>query len=217
MGKMCDNIGMKARIAVVAAVVALACGAWTKHYSFRGGYPVGVQSGAAAARENGGASVSAGAASKQRTRVVRAEKTLAGRVTKVVDGDTVVVTPNGGRGTKVRLNRIDAPEADQPGGDKATAFLKDLVGGKQVEVKYAAHDDYGRVLGTIYFKSEKGLVDANLTMILNGWAWHYHSFKANDKIPAYAKAEQAARAAKVGLWAAENPIRPYDWRKSHKK
>ena len=30
----------------------------------------------------------------------------------------------------------------------------------------------------------------------------------------YAAAEREARAAKRGLWAADNPINPYKWRKS---
>jgi len=202
---------------VGCCALALACGAWTKHYSFSNGYPAnsGVSSSAAKSLKNGGASVSTSA--KNQTRVVSAEKSIVGKVTKVIDGDTIVVTPNGGRGKKIRMYRIDAPEKDQPCGDKATAFLKELIGGKNVEVKYSKHDDYGRILGTVFFKSEKGLVDVNLTMILNGWAWHYYSFKTNDKFPAYDKGEQAARNAKVGLWEEANPIRPYDWRQGKRQ
>jgi len=199
---------------LVAAFAVLTCGAWTKHYSFSNGYPAnsGISSSAAKSLESGGASISTTSKARQ-TKVVAAEKSIVGKVTKVVDGDTVTVTPNGGRGRKIRLYRIDAPESDQPGGDKATAFLKELVGGKNVEVKYSKHDDNGRILGTVYMKTDDGkLVDVNLTMILNGWSWHYYSFKENDKFPPYDKAEQAARKAKAGLWAEESPIRPYDWR-----
>ena len=44
-----------------------------------------------------------------------------------------------------------------------------------------------------------------------GCAWQYSHF---DKTPAYAEAEREARTAKRGLWAADNPINPYQWRKS---
>jgi len=212
---------MRLRRAILTAGVCAAVltgAAYTRHYSFSNGYPVGtgISTGSAKAVENGGASMST--ATKIRPqRVVQAEKKVAGRVTKVSDGDTVWVTPTGGRGVKVRMNRIDAPEQDQPGGAEATEFLKGLVGGRQVEVRYAERDDHGRVLGTLYYTSEKGLVDVNLTMILNGWAWHYYSFATNDKLPAYDKAEQAARKAQVGLWAKPNPIRPYDWRKGKRR
>jgi len=206
-----SRIAHRPVLATAAAIAALTCGAYTRHYSFVNGYPSdGVRAESAKARENGGATVTTTAKTRQ-TRVVNAEKTIVGTVTKVSGGDVLSVTPNGARGIQVRLNRIDAPEADQPGGEQAAAFLKDLVGEKTVEVKYTGRDRSGRVLGTVFHKSEKGLVDVNLTMILNGWAW-YAKPSQND-IAAYGKAEQAARNAKVGLWAGEKPIRPSDWRK----
>ena len=44
-----------------------------------------------------------------------------------------------------------------------------------------------------------------------GNAWHY---SYHDKTPAYVEAENDARAAKRGLWAAPDPVNPYQWRKS---
>ena len=48
-------------------------------------------------------------------------------------------------------------------------------------------------------------------MVKTGNAWHY---SYHDKTPAYVEAENVARAAKRGLWAAHDPINPYQWRKS---
>ena len=47
-------------------------------------------------------------------------KEITGKVTRVSDGDTVWVSDSLGR-HKVRLNRIDAPESDQPYGKESAA------------------------------------------------------------------------------------------------
>jgi endonuclease YncB( thermonuclease family) len=132
---------------------------------------------------------------------------LIGVVTKVSDGDTVWVTVNGCRREKVRLNRIDAPESDQPYGKAAAKRLKELVDGKSVRVVYEDADRYGRILGIVYVSDS----DINLQMLREGCAWHY---KYYDKTKSYSDAENEARAAKRGLWEAHNPINPYEWRKS---
>ena len=137
---------------------------------------------------------------------------LVGRVTRGSDGDalwggdTLWVTDAMGVRAKVRLDRIDAPESDQPWGRESTAYLKGLVDGKSVKVEWRKHDQYGRCLGIIWFEGR----DTNLHMVETGNAWHYSYY---DKTPAYAAAEVAAREAKKGLWAAEGPINPYRWRK----
>ncbi len=68
------------------------------------------------------------------------------RVERVIDGDTVAL----GDGSRVRLLCVDTPERGQPGFAEATAFLRDLVEGKDVEIDSdPAHDDkdrWGRLL-----------------------------------------------------------------------
>ena len=108
---------------------------------------------------------------------------------------------------KIRLNRIDAPESDQPFGKEATAHLKSLVAGKSVRVEYSSTDQYGRVLGIVYLDG----TDINLQMLRDGYAWHYKHF---DSTPSYSAAELDARTAKRGLWSSPSPINPYTWRKS---
>ena len=138
-----------------------------------------------------------------------ATQEISGKVTRVSDGDTVWVSTGHGR-HKVRLNRIDAPESDQPYGKESAAHLKSLIGGKQVRVEYEKLDQYGRILGIIFL----GETDINLQMVKDGCAWHYKHF---DKTPAYAEAERAAREAKRGLWSAPDPINPYQWRKAKRR
>ena len=134
---------------------------------------------------------------------------LVGRVTRVSDGDTLWVTDARGVRAKVRLDRIDAPESDQPWGKESAAYLKGLVDGKSVKVEWRKHDQYGRYLGIIWLNGR----DINLHMVETGNAWHYSYY---DKTPAYAAAEVAAREARKGLWADEGPINPYRWRKGER-
>ena len=135
---------------------------------------------------------------------------ITGKVTRVSDGDTVWVTDAAKQKHKVRLDRIDAPEKDQPWGKESATVLKGWVFGKDVRVEYEKRDQYGRILGIIY----NGTNDINLAMVRSGNAWHYSHF---DKTPEYAAAEAEAHAARRGLWAQDNPVNPYQWRRTHRK
>ena len=155
-----------------------------------------------------------------------AEKTkvIIGKVTKVSDGDTIHVVTDGNVKFKVRLDRIDAPESDQPYGKESTAYLSSLIRGKTVRVEWVKKDQYGRVLGIVYLdKIEQSnnpnnrtiRQDVNLTMVATGNAWHYSYF---DKTAEYASAEAEARQNRRGLWSAdEKPVNPYEWRKAKRK
>ena len=204
----------KGLIATFAAAVVVASAAGvTIHRSFRGGYPASVSE----ARQNSAAGgAQAGVVrSAPDPKVVAGKKIVSckkivGKVTRVSDGDTIWVTDAAGK-HMIRLDKIDAPESDQPYGKESTDFLKGLVYGKQVEVQWTDRDQYGRVLGVVYLASASGMVDVNLTMVKNGCAWHY---SYHDNTPAYAAAEKEARQNRRGLWAADAPVNPYQWRKS---
>lgn len=141
-------------------------------------------------------------------------RSFIGKVTEVLDGDTVYVTPKGGARKRVVLDRIDAPEFDQPFGEESKRLLTDLVLGKTVDVKWSQRDSKGTTFGVLFVKHEKGAVDVNLSMILSGAAWYGGNA---DDIPAYPKAEANARAAKIGLWSQPDPVKPADWRARRKK
>ena len=139
-------------------------------------------------------------------------KTLEGVVTRVSDGDTIWVKGSGeqGKGVKVRLDRIDAPESKQDYGFEAKEYLNGRIGGKTVKVEWEKKDQFGRILGIVYIED----TDINLEMVATGNAWHYAYF---DNTPEYAEAEKSARAARLGLWAGESPINPYDFRQARKR
>ena len=86
---------------------------------------------------------------------------ITGKVTRVSDGDTIWVMDAVKLKYKVRLDRIDAPEKNQPWGKESASLLKSWIFGKDVRVEYAKRDRYGRILGVVY----EGTNDVNLAMV----------------------------------------------------
>lgn len=131
--------------------------------------------------------------------------TIAGNVTSVTDGDTVVLSaPDGER--KIRLNGIDCPEHDQAYGEAAKAYAASLVLKKKVDVIITGRDRYGRYIGDV----SAGGVSVNASLVEAGYAWHYKKYSTDDGL---ASLERAARSARRGLWQDENPVAPWDFRK----
>ena len=125
------------------------------------------------------------------------------RVERIVDGDTVYLKD----GTKVRLHGIDTPERDQPYGKQATHNLDKLIG-RTVFVVERDTDRYGRLVGTLY--TPEG-VNVNLEMVCNGSAWWYSRYAKNNS--AMASCQDEAKEAGLGLWADEDPMPPWEWRR----
>ena len=133
---------------------------------------------------------------------------LEGRVTKVVDGDTLHVRTDAGDAVKVRLAEIDSPEKRQPFGASAQKRLKSLCGDKEVCITVRGRDRYGRMLGTVHLKDGTNL---NELLVKEGCAWHY---KAYSKSKTLADLELKARKESKGLWAMKSPTAPWEWRKA---
>jgi micrococcal nuclease len=132
---------------------------------------------------------------------------LKGKVTKVVDGDSIVVKSSSGEET-IHLEGIDAPEFKQSGGDEATSYLKKLLKDKDVEVRWAKRDSFKRILGMVYVED----TFINLEMINKGWAWHFDRYNKSGQL---AEAQKTAKAAKLGLWKETDPTAPWDFRKAN--
>lgn len=165
-----------------------------------------------------------------------AKKHFIGEVTRVVDGDTLVVKvlsvpPESlmsfipGTSLRIRLYGIDAPERSQPYGLAAGEALSFLVKGKRVGVVSMSPgivDRYGRVIGEILLPVVVGsgaarreiVGSANFLMVSGGWAWWYRKYAPRDIW--LEKAEKAARRRRAGLWAARRSVPPWEWRKDHK-
>lgn len=136
--------------------------------------------------------------------VVAPDDAMAGTVERVVDGDTVIVEVAGER-ERVRLLRIDTPEAARDGGpaeclaDAATAALAELLpAGAPVELAtdVEVRDRYGRLLAHLWANGTW----VNGAMLEAGYA-DVITFPPNvahdDEVRA---AVQRARDAEAGLW-----------------
>ncbi|MEL4177628.1 thermonuclease family protein [Roseateles sp. PN1] len=140
------------------------------------------------------------------------DKQLDGRVVGVADGDTITVLDQTTQPHKIRLAGIDAPEKHQAFGQRAKQNLSDLVYGKNVSVVWRKKDRYGRIIGKVMV----GPVDACLTQLSQGMAWHYKQYEKDQPAAerrSYAAAEQLARQRELGLWHEEQPTAPWDFRR----
>lgn len=140
-------------------------------------------------------------------------ETYIGRVVGVTDGDTVTVLDASRTEHKVRLSGIDAPEKRQPFGAASKEGLSSSVFGKAVTVEFSKVDRYGREIGKVMV----GEVNANLSQVSRGLAWHYKHYEREqspEERTTYAAVEARARRDRVGVWSQDGAIPPWDFRKS---
>ena len=130
---------------------------------------------------------------------------------RVIDGDTIEVTPLSGQSERVRLLGIDAPESAQEYGTESTSELAQCVNNAIVTIEWTERDRYDRLLGKVIANN----ADCNLNQLQKGAAWHYKEYQSSqtpyDRIE-YANAEIIARLNGRGLWANQYPIKPSDYR-----
>jgi len=135
---------------------------------------------------------------------------IEGIVTKVKDGDTVVISPLSGENQfTCRLYGIDAPEAGQMFGDEAREELKALIFRQQVRVTLTGKKSYKREICLI----ETDGMDINWEMVARGYAWAYREYLKGPYASEYIEAEKEARAKRLGLWQQANPQPPWEFRK----
>lgn len=137
-----------------------------------------------------------------------------GRVSNVVDGDTLNVVVSGFNTDKVRLYGIDCPEYDQPGGEDARAFASDLAFLEAVELTIMDKDQYGRLVALVRLPDGRIL---NEELVREGHAWVYRNYCTEAWCAAWLALEAKAKMDKKGLWAERNPTAPWNWRKKKRR
>jgi endonuclease YncB( thermonuclease family) len=144
-----------------------------------------------------------------------ATSALYGTVTRVSDGDTLWLVPEGsgtpgaaGKSIKFRLKGIDAPEVCQSWGKEARAALTTKLLGRRVQWQSGERDDYDRRLGHLWLDGE----DVGAWMVSEGHAWSYRHRGLDGP---YSDDERAAKQARRGLFSNPNAIQPRRFRQSH--
>ena len=148
------------------------------------------------------------------------------RVVEVTDGDVVAVVRDsseqgdlsgasaaGGQGAsaevpvRVRLGGLDAPEHEQPYGDRARDLIGELTRNQTVVVRVILErDDYGRIRGEVLLADGRSL---NEELVRAGLAWQQSRFWVRGSLEPL---EREARQAKRGLWVESSPVAPWDFK-----
>lgn len=149
------------------------------------------------------------------TTTIKAE-TISGRVVGIADGDTLTLLDATNTQHKIRLAGIDSPEKSQPFGQHCKKSLSDLAYDRVATVETTKLDRYGRAIGKVLVNGR----DVNLEQIQRGCGWHYKKYQNEQSLDdrlSYNSAEESARANRVGLWADQEPMPPWEWRKARRK
>lgn len=133
--------------------------------------------------------------------------TFVAKVVAVVDGDTIEVL-KGQRQERIELYGIDCPEKGQPFGPQAKQATAKLTLGQQVSIVKRAKDKDHHIVADVLLPDGKNL---NQKLVLNGWCWWYRKHAPKDM--ALQQAEEVAKVMKKGLWADQNPVPPWLYRR----
>lgn len=133
-------------------------------------------------------------------------------ISRVIDGDTILVINSEGEEERVRLLLIDTPESVhseepvQPYGKEASDFAKKhLRQGKKVTIERGNpdKDKYDRTLAYIFVDG----VNFNQLMIEEGYARIAYVYEPNTKyLEEFKKAENQAKEQKKNIWSVEGYV-----------
>jgi micrococcal nuclease len=84
--------------------------------------------------------------------------------------------------------------------------LSALIFNKNVVATQMDIDRYKRTVAIVYNNENKCV---NEEMLKSGLAWHYVKYDNNAN---WQQLETNARQNKIGLWADNNPVAPWQWR-----
>jgi micrococcal nuclease len=129
----------------------------------------------------------------------------AGRVVRVVDGDTVRIRLRDHTET-VRYIGVDTPETVKPGepvqcfGKRASAFNRRVVAGRRVELRFGRErrDRYGRLLAYVYVHGRERSLSA--TLVARGYGRVLTIPPNTAHARRFARLERRARERRLGLW-----------------
>jgi len=142
----------------------------------------------------------------------RQDTNFHGKVQKVIDGDSLVIS-NSGEKIEVRLYGIDAPEYRQPFSNTSRNFVRKKLLGKNVLVEPVTVDKYKRKVSIVYHNG----TSINHELIKEGLAWVYPRYCKQKICEEWKKSEKGAQAERKKLWSEKNPVPPWKWRRQNRK
>lgn len=141
----------------------------------------------------------------------QASRSVSCQVIAITDGDSLTCLLKNKKPLHVRLADIDAPEKNQPFGNKAKQFLAKLVYQKSIQLRILGNDPYQRTLAVVYNAQHENM---NIKMVESGMAWAYTRY---NRDPMYLNAQKQAMKARLGLWQDAHPIPPEQWRRKKRR
>jgi len=126
---------------------------------------------------------------------------LNGKVTSVIDGNTIEMLADDNESYKIMLYGIDSPELGQEFGEKARKFLEKMILEKNVNVNIQGKDRWGNRLGVVLIE---GIVDPRFELLEAGLAWTAE----RDPIQELEMIKEKARTKGKGLWKEQDPTPP---------
>ena len=94
-------------------------------------------------------------------------------------------------------------------GIAAKQKLGQLIFNTTVYISKTGIDRYKRILAIVYDEQH---ACTNEEMLKYGFAWHFIRYDDNAR---WQQLEDKAREQNIGLWADNNPIPPWEWRKEN--
>lgn len=132
--------------------------------------------------------------------------TMQGKVTRVIDGNTLEFTSSLGETYTIVLSGIDCPELTQAFGDEARICLEKLTLNKKATVTVKGKDRTGNAIAEVMVDGKK---DPRIQLLKDGLAWTEEGSSASE-LESY---KVASQMKKKGLWKDENPTPPWTYRR----
>lgn len=132
--------------------------------------------------------------------------TLQGKVTRVIDGNTLEFLSNEGDRYTIVLSGIDCPELTQKYGEEARICLEKLTLNKTATVNIKGKDRSGNAVAEVFVGGKK---DPRIQLLKDGLAWTSEVNPDNQ----LETVRLASQSKKKGLWKDENPTPPWTHRR----
>jgi endonuclease YncB( thermonuclease family) len=128
---------------------------------------------------------------------------LHGVITRVVDGNTVILATPDYEDLTILLKGIDSPESGQRFSDESRRLLENLLLGKRVSVQIHGKDRHGNRLAIFQVNG----VDPRRELVKHGLAWTL------EEDPELEAVREEARAQGKGIWEEADPTPPWIYRR----